>query len=134
MVIPKGRTLSKHGGEQLQTNDDNRCINPTITYENDEYDENDDYDDIENTKLNEINSLIESYIFENETGYTSLILNTKINDLDIQDLYIKIENIIDNTNQLRPDYNNITGIKKKNDVINTLKNILDLVPEPTPVS
>ena len=30
--------------------------------------------------------------------------------------------------------NNITGINRKNDVINTLKNILDLVPEPTPVS
>ena len=95
-----------------------------------------DFEINDQEELRSIISLIYSYIFfvYRDSGYSDLVLNQKINQLDTYDLYRKVEYIIDEVKKMEPD--SMTSRDRHRDVLETLSIILDLIPntrEPTPI-
>ena len=91
-------------------------------------------DDVE--KLRSIIDMIHTYIFifYIDSGYSTSVLNQKINDLEVYDLHRKVEYIYNEVKKMKPD--SYLGENRQKDVLQTIGIILDLIPntrEPTPI-
>lgn len=81
-------------------------------------------------KLMDIISLIEVYIFfiYKDTGYSSLVLNDKLNELDPENnLYRKVGYLIEEVERMDPDSK--TGLDRHRDVLDSLNIYIDLVAD-----
>jgi hypothetical protein len=119
----KKRFLHKRGGRQpcnttnyIDNQDDN---DNSIIYDVDDGTEIVD----DNNKIKDIIVFIHEYILQDNPEYNTNLLNHEINQLDIDNLYNKIQVIIDITNA-----EDNKRKHRKEEVIVALNNILDLVP------
>ena len=75
-------------------------------------------------------SLIENYIFfiYKDTGYNSLVLNDKLNELDPENnLYRKVGYLIEEVERMNPDSK--AGLDRHRDVLYSLNIYIDLVAD-----